>query len=120
MLRKRPPTRRRYVSYLDLKLKDDPRYVEKLIPAVLDWEEIKNNEERKQKINEDKFKNAFYKVKSRGSFNRNEFVSAFKHAEARGNVNVNAFVKHYLRRRTRKRTVPSRNNRTYRTKNVSL
>lgn len=101
MSRKPPPTRR-YVSYLDLKLRNDPRYVERLLPAVLNWDEVRKREENKERRNEEIFKRAFYKVKQRGSFNTNEFVSAFRHAEARGNINENNFVKHFLRRKTKK------------------
>ena len=105
--RRAPPSRRpplsRYVPYLELKLRNDPRYVERLMPAVLNWEELRNNVAKKEKINEDKFRNAYYKAKALGNFNREEFVSAFRHAEARGNVNVNKFLKHYKRRRTYKR-----------------
>ena len=101
MSRKPPPTRR-YVSYLDLKLRYDPRYIERLLPAVLNWDEVRKREENKERRNEEIFKRAFYKVKQRGSFNTNEFVSAFRHAEARGNINENNFVKHFLRRKTKK------------------
>ena len=101
MSRKPPPTRR-YVSYLDLKLRNDPRYIERLLPAVLNWDEVRKREENKERRNEEIFKRAFYKVKQRGSFNTNEFVSAFRHAEARGNINENNFVKHFLRRKTKK------------------
>jgi len=97
------PQSRRYVPYLELKLRNDPRYVERLMPAVLNWEELRNNVAKKEKINEEKFRNAYYKAKALGNFNREEFVSAFRHAEARGNVNVNKFLKHYKRRRTYKR-----------------
>ena len=108
MSRKPPPTRR-YVSYLDLKLRNDPRYIERLLPAVLNWDEVRKREENKERRNEEIFKRAFYKVKQRGSFNTNEFVSAFRHAEVRGNINENNFVKHFLRRKTKK--VKSRKNR---------
>ena len=100
----RKPQSRRYVSYLELKVKNDPRYVERLLPAVLNWQEIRNNETKKEKINEEKFRNAYYKVKALGNFNREEFVSAFRHAESRGNVNVTKFVKLFQRRRTYKNT----------------
>ena len=99
---RRPPPST-YVPYLQLKLRNDPRYVERLMPAVLNWDELRNNVAKKEKINEEKFRNAYYKAKALGNFNREEFVSAFRHAEARGNVNVNKFVKHYRRRRTYKR-----------------
>ena len=98
------PQSRRYVPFLELKLRNDPRYVERLMPAVLNWEEFRNNVAKKEKINEEKFRNAYYKAKALGNFNREEFVSAFRHAEARGNVNVNKFLKHYKRRRTYKNT----------------
>jgi hypothetical protein len=105
--RRAPPSRipppSRYVPYLESKLRNDPRYVERLMPAVLNWEEFRNNVAKKEKINEEKFRNAYYKAKALGNFNREEFVSAFRHAEARGNVNVNKFLKHYKRRRTYKR-----------------
>jgi hypothetical protein len=98
----RPP-QSTYVPYLELKLRNDPRYIERLMPAVLNWDELRNNVAKKEKINEEKFRNAYYKAKALGNFNREEFVSAFRHAEARGNVNVNKFLKHYKRRRTYKR-----------------
>jgi hypothetical protein len=79
------------------------------MPAVLNWDELRNNVAKKEKINEEKFRNAYYKAKALGNFNREEFVSAFRHAEARGNVNVNKFVKHYKRRRTYKRHIVNLN-----------
>ena len=116
------PQSRRYVPYLELKLRNDPRYVERLMHSVLNWDELRNNVAKKEKINEEKFRNAYYKAKALGNFNREEFVSAFRHAEARGNVNVNKFVKHYKRRRTYKRHNVNLNavERSPRTKNVSL
>jgi len=99
----RPP-QSTYVPYLELKIRNDPRYIERLMPAVLNWDEFRNNVAKKEKINEEKFRNAYYKAKALGNFNREEFVSAFRHAEARGNVNVNKFLKHYKRRRTYKNT----------------
>jgi len=117
-----PPSR--YVPYLELKLINDPRYVERLMPAVLNWEEFRNNVAKKEKINEEKFRNAYYKAKALGNFNREEFVSAFRHAEARGNINVNKFLKHYKRRRTYKNTRHNVNlnavDSSPRTKNISL
>jgi hypothetical protein len=113
-----------YVPYLELKIRNDPRYVERLMPAVLNWDEFRNNVAKKEKINEEKFRNAYYKAKALGNFNREEFVSAFRHAEARGNVNVNKFVKHYKRRRTYKNTRHNVNlnavDSSPRTKNISL
>jgi len=73
------------------------------MPAVLNWDELRNNVAKKEKINEEKFRNAYYKAKALGNFNREEFVSAFRHAEARGNVNVAKFVNLFQRRRTHKR-----------------
>ena len=131
-----PPTSRRpspqsrrspqstYVPYLELKLRNDPRYIERLMPSVLNWDELRNNVAKKEKINEEKFRNAYYKAKALGNFNREEFVSAFRHAEARGNVNVNKFLKHYKRRRTYKNTRHNVNlnedDSSPRTKNISL
>ena len=115
---------RRYVPYLELKLRNDPRYVERIMPAVLNWDEFRNNVAKKEKINEEKFRNAYYKAKALGNFNREEFVSAFRHAEARGNVNVNKFLKHYKRRRTYKNTRHNVNlnedESSPRTRNISL
>jgi uncharacterized protein with WD repeat len=90
--------------------------------SVLNWDELRNNVAKKEKINEEKFRNAYYKAKALGNFNREEFVSAFRHAEARGNVNVNKFVKHYKRRRTYKRHNVNLNavERSPRSTNISL
>jgi len=102
MRRVKPSVSRRYTPYTKMKLREDPQYIEKIIPSVLNWDEVRKREENKERRNEEKFRNAFYKSRKRGAFNTEEFVSAFKHAEARGSINVNNFVRHFFRRRTLK------------------
>jgi hypothetical protein len=83
-------------------LRKNPHYIQRRIEDSNYWDIVREQVANKERLNEEIFKRAFYKVKQRGSFNTNEFVSAFRHAEARGNINENNFVKHFLRRKTKK------------------
>jgi hypothetical protein len=83
-------------------LRKNPHYIQRRIEDSNYWDIVRKQVANKERLNEEIFKRAFYKVKQRGSFNTNEFVSAFRHAEARGNINENNFVKHFLRRKTKK------------------
>lgn len=100
---------RKLLTYNQTMLRKNPHYIQRRIEDSNYWDIVREQVANKERLNEEIFKRAFYKVKQRGSFNTNEFVSAFRHAEARGNINENNFVKHFLRRKTKK--VKSRKNR---------
>ena len=100
---------RKLLTYNQTMLRKNPHYIQRRIEDSNYWDIVRKQVANKERLNEEIFKRAFYKVKQRGSFNTNEFVSAFRHAEARGNINENNFVKHFLRRKTKK--VKSRKNR---------
>jgi hypothetical protein len=93
---------RKVLTYNQTMLRKNPHYIQRRIEDSNYWDIVRNQVANKEKLNEEIFKRAFYKVKQRGSFNTNEFVSAFRHAEARGNINENNFVKHFLRRKTKR------------------
>ena len=93
---------RKLLTYNQTMLRKNPHYIQRRIEDSNYWDIVRKQVANKERLNEEIFKRAFYKVKQRGSFNTNEFVSAFRHAEARGNINENNFVKHFLRRKTKK------------------
>ena len=93
---------RKLLTYNQTMLRKNPHYIQRRIEDSNYWDIVREQVANKERLNEEIFKRAFYKVKQRGSFNTNEFVSAFRHAEARGNINENNFVKHFLRRKTKK------------------